>query len=204
MAFVINQEICTCCHRCEVECPVGAVRYRNAKHWIDPGKCITCGTCAAHCHNNAITDPNTPPEVFKPHELLQKTCDVLVIGGGAAGLAAAARAADLGKRVIVLEKNREPGGCAWYAHMIRVHYSKWHEQAGLPDKRERIYERFMKRTEGRVNGDVLKRVLKANADLINWLIEKGDLASGFELGPGPFGTVGLMGTYKWEYNEKKP
>ena len=34
--------------------------------------------------------------------------DVIVIGAGAAGLLAAARAAELGRRVLLLEKNRKP------------------------------------------------------------------------------------------------
>lgn len=37
------------------------------------------------------------------------TWDVIVIGAGAAGLVAAARAAELGRRVLVLEKNTKPG-----------------------------------------------------------------------------------------------
>src|SRR5262245_51213277 len=35
--------------------------------------------------------------------------DVVVIGAGAAGLLAAARAAELGRRTLLLEKNRKPG-----------------------------------------------------------------------------------------------
>src|SRR5580692_7839617 len=35
--------------------------------------------------------------------------DMVVIGAGAAGLLAAARGAELGRRVLVLEKNRRPG-----------------------------------------------------------------------------------------------
>src|SRR5207248_6735942 len=35
--------------------------------------------------------------------------DVVVIGAGAAGLVAAIRAAELGRRVLLLEKNRKPG-----------------------------------------------------------------------------------------------
>src|SRR5215470_4967434 len=35
--------------------------------------------------------------------------DVVVIGAGAAGLLAAVRAAELGRRTLLLEKNREPG-----------------------------------------------------------------------------------------------
>lgn len=37
------------------------------------------------------------------------TWDVIVVGAGAAGLLAAARAAELGRRVLLLEKNRKPG-----------------------------------------------------------------------------------------------
>jgi predicted Rossmann fold flavoprotein len=36
-------------------------------------------------------------------------CDVVVLGGGAAGLVAAARAAECGARVLLCEKNRRPG-----------------------------------------------------------------------------------------------
>src|SRR5438874_6853904 len=35
--------------------------------------------------------------------------DIAVAGAGAAGLIAAARAAELGRRVVLLEKNRKPG-----------------------------------------------------------------------------------------------
>src|SRR5213596_1062636 len=37
------------------------------------------------------------------------TWDVVVVGAGAAGLMAALRAAELGRRVLLLEKNRKPG-----------------------------------------------------------------------------------------------
>src|SRR5688572_22028327 len=40
---------------------------------------------------------------------LGNTCDVLVVGAGAAGLLAAARSAERGLRTLLLEKNRKPG-----------------------------------------------------------------------------------------------
>src|SRR3954469_12660291 len=40
---------------------------------------------------------------------MTEDCDVAVIGAGAAGLVAAARAAELGRRVVLLEKNRRAG-----------------------------------------------------------------------------------------------
>src|SRR5439155_6254787 len=45
------------------------------------------------------------PESLMPNE----TWDVVVVGAGAAGLLAAVRAAERGRRVLLLEKNRKPG-----------------------------------------------------------------------------------------------
>src|SRR5271170_8234029 len=41
--------------------------------------------------------------------MTESAWDVVVIGAGAAGLVAAGRAAELGRRVLLLEKNRKPG-----------------------------------------------------------------------------------------------
>ena len=46
---------------------------------------------------------------------------------------------------IVLEKNKEVGGSAWYAHMFRAQWSVWHEAEGIPDPREKLYNKFMKK-----------------------------------------------------------
>ena len=49
MAYVIKQELCSACHRCRTGCPVQAIRFKNAKYWIDPEKCISCGKCDTVC-----------------------------------------------------------------------------------------------------------------------------------------------------------
>jgi thioredoxin reductase len=52
------------------------------------------------------------------------TCDVAVVGGGPAGLAAATRAAEAGRRVVVLDQGLRPGGQIWRhrdpAHLPRL------------------------------------------------------------------------------------
>lgn len=202
MPYVINQPICSGCHRCRVECPVGAIRFKNAKYWINPEKCIGCGHCATVCHNEAISDPDAaiPPVHHEPTEL---SCDVLVIGAGASGLSAAAQAAEAGKHVIVLEKNKEIGGSAWYAHVFRSLWSKWHQEAGLQDPRDIVYQQFMRQTKGSVNGKLVRRILDADEEFINWLIEKHDLGKDFTFGPQPFGGYGITAAYDWDYNHKR-
>ncbi len=203
MAYVIDREHCSCCHRCRVECPAGAIRFKGSKYWIDPEKCIDCGHCAEVCHNNIISNPEIPAPKAEPHDRIVKNCDVLVIGGGAAGMAAAARAADSGKKVVVLEKNKEVGGSAWYAHMFRAQWSVWHEKDGIPDPREKLYTQFMKKTGSQVDGQLVKNMLDADVNFVNWLITKHDLGKDYKFGDGPFHSKGLVGTYDVPYNHKR-
>ena len=113
MAYVIQQELCSGCHQCRTECPVGAITFRNVKYWIDPEKCISCGSCVKVCHNGCISDPENPPAPVPAHGKLEMSCDVCVVGAGGSGMVAAAKAADEGLSVILLAKNHEVGGSAW-------------------------------------------------------------------------------------------
>ncbi len=197
MPFVIEQSLCSACHQCRVECPVHAITFRNAKYWIDPGKCISCGKCVKVCHNGCISNPEKPEPKPFPHEKFTKNCDVCVIGAGAAGMVAAAKCCDEGRKVIVLEKMHEVGGSAWYAAGFRIHWSKWHEAAGAKDKREKEYETFLKMTENQVDPMLLKRMFEANADFANWMIDEHDLGSAYRLVKGPMG-LGLESIFEWE------
>ena len=57
--------------------------------------------------------------------------DVLVVGAGPAGLAAAASAAEFGASVLVVDSGIRPGGQIW----------RHREQRGLPDQARRLLER---------------------------------------------------------------
>lgn len=202
MSYVINQEFCSACHQCRVECPVKAITFRNAKYWIDPEKCISCGKCVKVCHNGCISNPESPKANVPAHEKIVKQCDICVIGGGGAGMVAAAKCCDMGNRVIVLEKMHEIGGSAWYAAGFRTHYSKWHRAAGLPDNRKKEFHEFMEMTENKVDPKLLWRMFEANEEFADWLIDEHELEKDFELRNGHMG-ASLEGTYTWERNHTR-
>ena len=62
-------------------------------------------------------------------------CDLVVLGAGGSGLVAAVKAFDLtGKKVIVLEKSKKPGGATYFAGVMGevgpIKDSKWQKDAG--------------------------------------------------------------------------
>ena len=190
MSYVIEQALCSGCHRCRTECPQSAISFKNAKYWIDPEKCIECGMCAEVCHNGCISNPDAPKPKAAPHEKIVKTCDVCVIGGGGSGLVAANRAQDEGCRVILLEKMHEVGGSSWYAGGFRIHWCKKSAEFGHEDHREQDYQEFWEKSGRSVDPKLLRRMFEANEQHVDWLLEKHGAERIFELsrghmGPGP-------------------
>ena len=182
--------MCSACHRCRVECPKSAIRFKNAKYWIDPDKCIACGKCVRVCHNGCISNPDEPPRKAEPHDRIVKTCDVCVIGGGGSGLVAANRAQNGGCRVILLEKMHEVGGSSWYAGGFRIHWCKKSAGLGHEDNREKHYAEFWEKSGHSVNPKLLKRMFEANEQHVNWLFDRHDVEREFRvetghMGPGP-------------------
>lgn len=201
MSYVIDQKNCSCCHLCDLQCPVHAISMKNRKYWIDPDICISCGLCAKNCHNAAIFNPDEKQKESEKHEKLVKNCDVLIIGGGASGLTAAAKALNEGASVIVMEKNWETGGSAYFGHMMRVHYSKWHKELGLEDPRGRIYKAFVEKTKGQCNNALAKRCLDANSELADWLIDLGEMEKGFKMGTNRMGFPDLVDAFECDLNQ---
>jgi fumarate reductase flavoprotein subunit len=181
---------------------VGAITFRNAKYWIDPEKCISCGSCVAVCHNGCISDPENPEPPAPAHELTKLQCDVCVVGAGGSGMVAAAKALDQGLSVILLEKNHEVGGSAWYAGGYRIHWSKLHAANGAKDERAKEYENFIRMVDGNVDKDLLARMFEANAEFVDWMVDEHGYLEDYDFVIGPRG--GMFRAKKpWERAAKR-
>jgi fumarate reductase flavoprotein subunit len=94
--------------------------------------------------------------------------DVIVIGAGIAGLVAANRAAQLGKRVAVLEKSTEER----YLCNSRYTYGTFHIHfTGVDADEDELFAKIETATEGFARRDLARAVAKDGRRLMRWLRE---------------------------------
>lgn len=178
--FVINRTLCACCHNCASDCPMQAIDFVGTKYQIDQDKCVQCGLCAKVCHTGACHQEPETPAVITQHDPIYLDCDVVVVGSGS-GLVSAVRAAQKGKRVIVLEKSHKLGGNTDFAHGYMVTYSDWHRELGIPDEREGAVEAFSQRSEGEISRDLLHSAVYGTCDFFSWLCKLCDIKKTYTL-----------------------
>lgn len=114
------------------------------------------------------------PELTYPggeEETLQ--CDVVVVGGGGAGVSAAVRAAQLGAKVILLEKMEQLGGNTRFAGGLLSTSSKYQREKGIEDKTEFYYKTAFHTHHYTLNPDLIKRYIKNTGTYFEWLVELG-------------------------------
>ena len=96
--------------------------------------------------------------------------DVIVIGGGIAGLVAANRAAELGKRVAVLEKSPEQQ----YTCNSRYTYGTFHINfTDVMAAEDELVRKVEEVTEGYARKDIMRAVAKDGRRLMQWLRSEG-------------------------------
>ena len=99
--------------------------------------------------------------------------DVLIIGGGAAGIAAAAAALEKGKRVIVVEPKKLPGGNGVFPRGIFAVDSVIQRHRLVFADVDEIFRKTMLDSHWKIDGRILRVLLEKSGDTISWLMEKG-------------------------------
>jgi succinate dehydrogenase/fumarate reductase flavoprotein subunit len=105
------------------------------------------------------------------------TYDLVVVGGGGAGLAAAVQAAEMGATVALLEKNSELGGTTSRSiGSFSANNTRLQRRAGVPDGPSEHFEDMAKFAGPLVERDnlALRRVYVENAgDTLHWVQDHG-------------------------------
>jgi fumarate reductase flavoprotein subunit len=185
-AFFINDD-CICCERCATVCPQKAVSFDGDIYVIDNQKCIQCRTCMGVCNMDAIVDPSTQPPMPNPHPIITRNCDFLVLGGGTSGLIAAAIAAELsGKKVILLEKAKKLGGSGMYAGGVKLWSTKWQLDAGVPDQMDDYIRSAMNATRWELNPQLVANSFRSLPAFFDWFCTWGKAEGLFALSESRF------------------
>ncbi|OOC12777.1 flavocytochrome c [Dickeya dadantii] len=144
-------------------------------------------------HVDAVTGATTQSEAVKKavSKALAKSCkaaimaeggdpadmqryDVVVIGSGGAGLAAAIQACDDGAKVLIVEKMSSIGGNTIKASVgMNAAGTRFQKIKGIVDDKQRFYEETLKGGKLKNNPDLLKRFVEGAPMAIEWLAERG-------------------------------
>jgi fumarate reductase flavoprotein subunit len=113
--------------------------------------------------------------VEKKYDFIEeKSCDLVVLGGGGSGMVAAVRAAQFtGKKIIVLEKASTTGGAAQFAATIRTFGSKWQADRNLPDTTTEYARNMMDSVYWRLDEKLVLNCLRGTGQFFDWLCEQG-------------------------------
>ncbi len=109
-----------------------------------------------------------------PQDNKKNEADVLIVGGGGAGLVAAIEAAKTGKKVILVEKMPALGGNTIIsATGITASDTIYHQESGISFTKEDHFQRTMTTSKNLANGDLVRILVDESASAVLWLKELG-------------------------------
>lgn len=99
--------------------------------------------------------------------------DVVVVGSGVSGLAAALTAAEGGAKVIVFEKQRSLGGTSNFFHGIFAAESDMQRARFITYSRDEAFKNIMEYSHWRANPRLVRAIVNESAATITWLQRQG-------------------------------
>ena len=99
--------------------------------------------------------------------------DVVVIGAGGSGLAAAVEASEKGAHVIVIEKQRTPGGATPFAEGMVAAESPTQKRMNIEVTRDQLFKNHMDYTQWTINARLVRALIDKSGETIAWLEKKG-------------------------------
>ncbi|NBG89423.1 FAD-dependent oxidoreductase [Isachenkonia alkalipeptolytica] len=118
-------------------------------------------------------DENGEAEAPQEEENVMDT-DVLVVGGGGAGLAAAIEASEEGASVVLVEKLGMLGGSTSLSGgILHASESPVQERAGIEEPWEDFADYWMEMSEGNADEEMINYIARNSGETIAWLEERG-------------------------------
>lgn len=99
--------------------------------------------------------------------------DIVVIGTGGSGLAAAVEASEKGAHVIVIEKQRTPGGATPFAEGIVAAESPTQKRMNIEVTRDQLFKNHMDYTQWTLNARLVRALIDKSGETVDWLEKKG-------------------------------
>lgn len=99
--------------------------------------------------------------------------DVVVVGAGGSGLAAALTAAQGGARVVVLEKMPSAGGTTSFSEGIFAAESSLEREKNVVITKDQMFTTIMEYSHWRANARLVRNVVDTSPETIEWLKEQG-------------------------------
>ena len=139
-----------------------------------------------------VVDPSAVTETI--------VSDVLIVGGGFAGLAAAVQAGENGDNVILIEGQSVLGGNGQGVEGTFAVDSKFQQEQGVTIEKSIIMQEELGKPQWAVDGLYYVDLIKNSAANIEWAVEKGAALSGlidnYPIGP----TAGKVDSFHWWLN----
>jgi 3-oxo-5alpha-steroid 4-dehydrogenase len=104
-----------------------------------------------------------------------READVVVVGFGGAGAAAALEAFDAGASVLILEKGKKPGGTTAIAGGVLClgGGTPLQKALGIRETKEEFYRFLMMQGQGQVNEELQKLHVEHSFEIYNWIVSLG-------------------------------
>lgn len=136
--------------------------------------CSSGETAAASSENAATTSENTAaaPEV-EHNPASTEDVDIVVVGSGTAGTCATLRAAELGAKVVCLEKNENFGGTSVYAEGWCGVGSKLQQEQGIEVDPIDVVRDTIAYHHCGCSGQVVRAFVDNSGETIDWLVDNG-------------------------------
>src|SRR4030043_1447618 len=95
--------------------------------------------------------------------------DVVVIGSGISGLAAALTAAEGGAKVIIFEKQRSVGGTSNFLQGMFAVESEIQRKRYISYTKDEAFKNFMDYSHWRANASLVRTIVNESGPTISWL-----------------------------------